>query len=411
MRELRFDGLSPDGTRLILAGKDGQKWSVVIDERIEAAVRRDRARIGQVEIEQAGLLRPREIQARIRAGATAEDVAAASGLPIEHVRRFEGPVLTERAWVAQQAQSTEVRRPGGDIELGDLVAERLHHLDVDPADVSWDAWRRDDGLWVVIATFPVAPNTHVATWTYDSSSRTMTVADDNARALSAISPDAPLHLAPARPTLTSVAPLAEAVGADEEDPEESAQVVILGRQAGRAPSVEVEDVEDADPEGGDAEDEPSEGDAELDEEAAVSGDGAQSWAEEALAEGVVIEEVEEVIVTPIDDETVLLEVIDEVIVLEEVPVVGLADPEGLDDSDELNAEDDSAQDEVAQEADEDDADEDPEDGSSAAAPDAQVTGELPLFDAPAAPTPRPTGKPAVPSFDDILFGPGPGTRD
>ena len=121
MRELRFDGLSPDGTRLILAGKDGQKWSVVIDERIEAAVRRDRARIGQVEIEQAGMLRPREIQARIRSGQTAEDVAAASGLPIEHIRRFEGPVLTERAWVAQQAQATEVRRPGGDIELGDLV--------------------------------------------------------------------------------------------------------------------------------------------------------------------------------------------------------------------------------------------------------------------------------------------------
>ena len=100
MRELKFDGLSPDGTTLVLVGKDGQKWSLAIDERIEAAVRRDRARIGQVEIEQAGVLRPREIQARIRSGATAEDVAAASGLSLEHIRRFEGPVLTERAWVA-----------------------------------------------------------------------------------------------------------------------------------------------------------------------------------------------------------------------------------------------------------------------------------------------------------------------
>ena len=100
------------------------------------------------------MLRPREIQARIRSGQTAEDVAAASGLPIEHIRRFEGPVLTERAWVAQQAQATEVRRPGGDIELGDLVSERLHAEGVDPADIAWDAWRRDDGTWVVIATFP-----------------------------------------------------------------------------------------------------------------------------------------------------------------------------------------------------------------------------------------------------------------
>ena len=125
MRELRFDGLSPDGMRLVLAGNDGQKYTVAIDERLEAAVRRDRARMSQVELEQSDALRPREIQARIRAGATAEDVAAASGLTLEHVRRFEGPVLTERAWVAQQAQATEVRRPGGDIELGQLVAERL----------------------------------------------------------------------------------------------------------------------------------------------------------------------------------------------------------------------------------------------------------------------------------------------
>jgi hypothetical protein len=40
--------------------------------------------------------------------------------------------------------------------------------------------------------------------------------------------------------------------------------------------------------------------------------------------------------------------------------------------------------------------------------------DVPLFEAPAAPAapatpaPRPTGKPSVPSFDDILFGPGPG---
>ncbi len=222
MRELRFDGLSPDGTRLILAGKDGQKYSVVIDERIEAAVRRDRARIGQVEIEQAGMLRPREIQARIRSGQTAEDVAAASGLPIEHIRRFEGPVLTERAWVAQQAQATEVRRPGGDIELGDLVSERLHAEGVDAADIAWDAWRRDDGTWVVIATFPLPPNTHVATWTYDSGSRTMTVVDDNAGALSAIDPQAPLRLAASRPMLATVASIE-----DEEDDEEPAVVTSL----------------------------------------------------------------------------------------------------------------------------------------------------------------------------------------
>ena len=362
MRELRFDGLSPDGSRLILAGKDGQKWSVVIDERIEAAVRRDRARIGQVEIEQAGMLRPREIQARIRSGQTAEDVAAASGLPIEHIRRFEGPVLTERAWVAQQAQSTEVRRPGGDIELGDLVAERLHAEGVEPADIRWDAWRRDDGTWVVIATFPLPPNTHVASWTYDSSSRTMTVVDDNARSLSAIDPDAPLHLAASRPML-SVAPIE-----DEEDDAEPAVITSLPAWAHRGDQADEPDfVDELDHEDRD-EPEPAE---------ATADEFAEDVADEAVAD-----RADEAADGPVDDE------------LDEL------DDEAVDDLPD-SADDESGESGVAE----------GEAGSQEGPQDAGPTSDaedVPLFETPAPPAHRPTGKPSVPSFDDILFGPGPG---
>ena len=343
MRELRFDGLSPDGARLVLAGKDGQKYSVVIDERLEAAVRRDRARISQVEIEQAGMLRPREIQARIRAGATAEDVAASSGLPLEHIRRFEGPVLTERAWVAQQAQATEVRRPGGDIELGDLVAERLHAMGVDPADIAWDAWRRDDGLWVVIATFPIEPNTHVAAWTYDSSSRTMTVADDNARALSSINAEAPVRLAPTRPKLSSVAPLGE----DDESTAASADVPDESHDGAR----EQEWGDEAGTQGSAAEGSVGEGSWESGEED-PGGDADSS------ADGPTAHE-------PHDED-----------------------------------EDPAARDEAVRE--------DPTEAGTAAGEDAGSA----LFDAPAhhPSTHRGGGKPAVPSFDDILFGPGPSPK-
>jgi hypothetical protein len=370
MRELTFDGLSPDGSRLVLAGKDGQKYTVEIDERLSAAVRRDRARMGQVELEQSGVLRPREIQARIRAGATAEDVAAASGLPLEHIRRFEGPVLTERAWVAQQAQATEVRRPGGDIELGDMVSERLHAQGVDPADVAWDAWRRDDGLWVVIATFPIPPNTHVATWTYDSSSRTMTVADDNARALSAITSEEPLRLAPSRPVLAAVASVAHLE--DDEDDEEP--VAIL------TPRPDRRGAEDADDEVPFVDDEEfaDELEAELDEERE----------QEAIVEAAV---------------------------------VGLHDPEeevgataeALDGAEEPLAEAFQA----GPDADADDADRADADADAASEEDVPPSPtadaeDVPLFDAPPArPSPPRSGRPAVPSFDDILFGPGPKQED
>jgi hypothetical protein len=373
MRELRFDGLSPDGTRLILAGKDGQKYSVVIDERIEAAVRRDRARIGQVEIEQAGMLRPREIQARIRSGQTAEDVAAASGLPIEHIRRFEGPVLTERAWVAQQAQATEVRRPGGDIELGDLVAERLHAEGVDSADIAWDAWRRDDGTWVVIATFPLPPNTHVATWTYDSVSRTMTVVDDNAGALSAIDPQAPLRLAASRPMLATVAPLE-----DEDDDVDDEPAVVTSLPAWEHTRTGGEPVDDGDDDL--AGEEPRIGAVESWDDSDPAATDLEDDAEEADFEEPSAEEVEQALREAAEDEA----------------------GSGVEDEVDSGVEGGTRGDTEV---------EDGQDGDEQAGPVHTTDAEdVPLFEAPqapAAPAHRPTGKPAVPSFDDILFGPGP----
>ncbi|MGB7981800.1 MAG: septation protein SepH [Candidatus Nanopelagicales bacterium] len=371
MRELKFDGLSPDGTRLILAGKDGQKWSVVIDERIEAAVRRDRARISQVEIEQAGVLRPREIQARIRAGATSEDVAAASGLPIEHIRRFEGPVLTERAWVAQQAQSTELRRPGGDIELSELVAERLESAGVEPADIEWDAWRRDDGIWVVIATFPIEPNTHVATWSYDSGSRTMTVIDDNARSLSAIDPDVPLNLAAARPLLASVA-------ARESDPSaqsDDSPAIITPFPGWRGQSTRAA----ADDRAPDAayEDDESKADAQEHAVDAEPMDAEPMDAEPMDADGIDAGDQD-------PDETPGAE-------------PGSDEQLGSEEASEGQPDDADADAEVAEQ--------DGSDSSSGPTADAE---DVPLFHAePTAAPPRPGGRKSIPSFDDILFGPGP----
>ena len=54
---------------------------------------------------------PRDIQARIRGGATAAEVAELSGLPLAKVERYEGPVLAEREYVAQQARKVEVASP------------------------------------------------------------------------------------------------------------------------------------------------------------------------------------------------------------------------------------------------------------------------------------------------------------
>ena len=92
-------------------------------------------------------LRPREIQARIRAGESAESVAEAGGIPVERVRRFEGPVLAERGHIASLAQGTSLRRAGEgpSPSLGEAVGQALTASGADGQSAAWDAWRRDDG--------------------------------------------------------------------------------------------------------------------------------------------------------------------------------------------------------------------------------------------------------------------------
>ena len=185
MPELRVVAVTNDGTRLVLKAADSTEYTLPIDERLRAAVRNDRARLGQIEIEVESHLRPRDIQARIRAGASAEEVAQLAGIPVDRVRRFEGPVLAERAFMAERARKTPVRRPGENTgpQLGEAVQERLLLRGAEKDTVQWDSWRRDDGTWEVLLVYRVAGEPHSASWTYDPPRRLVQAVDDEARAL------------------------------------------------------------------------------------------------------------------------------------------------------------------------------------------------------------------------------------
>ncbi|WP_410536002.1 septation protein SepH [Streptomyces sp. KL2] len=228
MPELRVVAVSNDGTRLVLKAADNTEYTLPIDERLRAAVRNDRARLGQIEIEVESHLRPRDIQARIRAGATAEEVAQLAGIPVDRVRRFEGPVLAERAFMAERARKTPVRRPGESTgpQLGEAVAERLMLRGADKETVQWDSWRRDDGTWEVMLVYRVAGEPHSASWTYDPPRRLVQAVDDEARALIGESDDTP---EPSFPFVPRIARLprdrfdrAERSDASESEPPEAA---------------------------------------------------------------------------------------------------------------------------------------------------------------------------------------------
>ncbi|MFJ3792948.1 septation protein SepH [Kitasatospora sp. NPDC090091] len=183
--ELRVVAVSNDGTRLVLKAADSTEYTLPIDERLRAAIRGDRPRLGQIEIEVESHLRPRDIQARIRAGASAEEVAQAAGISVDRVRRFEGPVLAERAFMAERARKTAIRRHGESPgpQLGEAVAERLALRGAEKDTERWDSWRRDDGTWEVILSYRADGEGRSASWTYDPPRRLVQPNDDEARAL------------------------------------------------------------------------------------------------------------------------------------------------------------------------------------------------------------------------------------
>ena len=182
MRTLRLVALSDDGKSLILTVEDAdgteiERFELPIDERVRAAARGD-ARLGAIE-DLGNTLPPRVIQARIRAGETPEQVAAASGTRVDRIMRFAHPVLQERARIAEQARQARVRLSEGTpaVSLDQFMAERLRLLGADVDAVRWDAYRGGDGTWLVTGAWKAGHASGTTRWNYDIPARIVSPVD------------------------------------------------------------------------------------------------------------------------------------------------------------------------------------------------------------------------------------------
>ena len=223
MQELRLVGVDEGGGHLLLSGEGGASFRLPVNEALRMASSRPSTRPAarqEPSVDPAGpggaikrpSLAPRDIQARIRAGATAQDIVDETGVDLQHVLRYEGPVRAERDYMAHLAQRVEVASPlpsndgyrsafgENPAQLEDMVRFRLRAFGVDPDTAQWDAWRKPDGLWAVVVTFelPTGSTTSVgeeppAQWTFNPSRRTVLNANRWAQVLSELEPlDGPL---------------------------------------------------------------------------------------------------------------------------------------------------------------------------------------------------------------------------
>ncbi|MBS9532324.1 DUF3071 domain-containing protein [Mycobacterium sp. M1] len=182
MRKLTVVGLDVDGEHIICESNsdDGARTEMFrlrIDDRLRGSLRGENR--GQTQLDLGGnMLRPRDIQSRIRAGASVEQVAAAAGVDVSRVERFAHPVLLERSRAAELAAAAHPVLADGPavLTLLEVVTSALVARGLNPNDTDWDAWRNEDGRWTVqlawkagrsdnIAHFRFAPGAHGGTVT------------------------------------------------------------------------------------------------------------------------------------------------------------------------------------------------------------------------------------------------------
>src|SRR5262245_9079539 len=191
MRPVRFVALSEDGQAFVLADEVGRLLALPIDERVHAALNSERVALvtsgapaALATQDPSLVLSPRDIQARIRAGESADEVARIAGVPVDRVLRYAGPVLQERAMLAQHARRTKLKGQDKNATLAQVIDARLAQHGVDAEKISWDAYRRDDGSWRVVATWPSGKATATAMWELDKARQLVTAYDDMAQYLS-----------------------------------------------------------------------------------------------------------------------------------------------------------------------------------------------------------------------------------
>ena len=183
MRALRVLELAENGLDVICEDQDsGEVFTVRYDEKLRAVARGDLAPAGRNSGHRDSAISPRDIQTRIRSGATVEEVAADAGTAVTRVERFAYPVLLERQSMSEKARKGRPSIDGitASISVENTVTATLAGRG-HTGPLVWDAYKADDG-WVLTLRWQTGRSENHAQWTFHpgSDGGTLTARDDAA---------------------------------------------------------------------------------------------------------------------------------------------------------------------------------------------------------------------------------------
>ena len=181
MKDIKF--LGTDGDFLLLETAEGQRYRLLVDDRVRNASRGETG--NRLDVPS---ISPREIQEEIRVGRTIDQVIASSGAPEEYVRKFAQPVLDELNHAVLNALTVRLEIAGDRFnepmarEFGEIIKSRLA---ASGAGIErWSAMKAPDHGFFIYCEFEIDGETKKATWSYDPKRLALAPENETAIALS-----------------------------------------------------------------------------------------------------------------------------------------------------------------------------------------------------------------------------------
>lgn len=242
MLELRLIGVHDDGENLVLESADGTRFLLPIDANLRTSITKARRIQPARGLGAKGTFGPRDIQTRFRQGASVEEIAEESGWEPERVRRYEWPIVAERAHIIRAAQSVKIGRrssASGTAQIPVTLSARIEEVSerygFEDATQDWTTRQQENGQWRVEVDIALKDSVRQnlpaqvvfpARWVYNPANQGLYASNEAAYflmgnsedAVAAAAKKAPVEVPPARlpkaPEPTP-APLTSSESADE----------------------------------------------------------------------------------------------------------------------------------------------------------------------------------------------------
>ncbi|WP_207456680.1 septation protein SepH [Desertivibrio insolitus] len=179
MQELKVLGV--ENGYIVVSTPSGERYGVPIDEVLPLGLKQPSSESAVRK------LSPREIQTHIRAGMSAADVAKITGVPLDYIQRFEGPVLAEREFMVESALNVPVHLaidsdPAESATFGAVIRDRLQSIGA--TEERWASWKEQGGGWIVKLSFTADTIERDARWSFEPRSQALAPLNQEATTLS-----------------------------------------------------------------------------------------------------------------------------------------------------------------------------------------------------------------------------------